>query len=73
MPVLVMVSPGGGSRNGPSRVHQNTPAVACGLVALDRFVKTSGSTVGDKSGLTRVLPILVQGALSLLVTRGNFL
>lgn len=51
--------PGGGSRNGPPRVDQNTPAVACGLVALDWFVKASELAVGDEDGLPRVLPSLV--------------
>lgn len=65
--------PGGGSRNGPSCVHQNAPAVARGLVALDCFVKSPGPTVGDEDGLARMQPSIVQRALSLLVTRGNFL
>ncbi|TNN59271.1 hypothetical protein EYF80_030556 [Liparis tanakae] len=61
-----MLLPGGCPGDGPSRVHQNTPAVACGLVALDRFVKASGAAVGDENGLARILPSLVQCTLSLL-------
>lgn len=71
--IFLIILPGRGSRNGASRVHQNTPTVACGLVALDGLVKASRPTVGDENGLTRILQSLFHSTLSLLVTRGNFL
>lgn len=73
LPTLTVTLPGGGPGNGSACVHQHTPAVTCGLVALDRLVETPGPTVRDEDGLAGVLPRLIQGALSLLVTRGNFL
>lgn len=65
--------PGWRSWNGPSCVHQHTPAVASGLVALDRLVQAHLPTVRDEDGLLQIQTLLIQRALSLLVTRGNFL
>lgn len=64
--------PRGGSRQRAPRVHQHTPAVASGLVALHRLVEPPGGALGDDNALPGILPGLFQGALPLLVTRMDF-
>lgn len=61
--------PGGGPRYGPPGVHQHTPAVAGGGVALDRLVQSSLGTVWYEYSIVLVLPRLFLGRLLLLVTR----
>lgn len=65
--------PCGGPRQWAPRVHQHTPAVASGLVALHWLIEAPRGTLGDYNALTRILPGLFQGTLPLLVTRVDFL
>ncbi len=67
------VLPCRGSRYGSPSVHQHTPAVTSGLVALDRLVEALQATVRDEDGFPWVLLSLILSGLPLLVTRGNFL
>lgn len=61
--------PRGGPRQRSPRVHQHTPAVASGLVALHWLIEAPRGTLWDDNALTRILPGLFQGTLPLLVTR----
>lgn len=66
-----MMLPGGRARDGASGVHQDTPAVARGGVALDGLVQAAVGTLGDHHIVILGLPGLLQGRLLLLVTRGH--
>lgn len=65
--------PCGGPRQRAPRVHQHTPAVTSGLVALHWLIEPPRGTLRDDNALTGILPGLFQGTLSLLVTRVDFL
>lgn len=46
-PMLILHLPCGGPGNGPPRVHQHTPAVTSGRVALHWLVEAPMCTLGD--------------------------
>lgn len=73
IPPGLQLLPSGSTGQGASSVHQDAPAVPSGLMTLHWFVEPPWSTLGDDDALTRVLPGLLQGTLSFLVTGVNFL